>query len=623
MPDIATKNSLIILIGPPNAGKTSIYNHLTGSRFKTVNYPGATVEFSTGRLRAGSSIEAEIIDTPGIVSLVPRSLDEQIAVDTLVHLDRIGKDSTTPDLLLVTVDATQPERHLPLVRQIERAGFRAVVVLTMNDIARKRGCVVDANLLSERLGLSVVEVDGRTGHGATELVSAIEAACAEPEAPIPALPDSASEDQIREDFSWAESIVRECAPGARGNHPDISFLDRITLHPVFGLMIFSVVMTGLFWSVFSAAGPFMDWTEAFFGWLGTQVGERLPESWFSGLLVDGVIAGFGAVAVFIPQIAILFLALGLLEDSGYLARGAMLVDRFLSLIGLNGKSFVPLLSGNACAIPAAMAARTIPGRRERMLTLLVIPLMSCSARLPVWGLLLAFIVPQDKPWLGGIALTSIYLLSLVFASTVALVGGKILRLPPSNTGFQVELPLWRPPTFRTVVVSAWDRTMSYIQRAGLTILGVSIAFWLFMTFPTQEHSFATMAGRLIEPLLAPMGVDWRVGIALIAAFAAREVFVSALAVVYSIQDTEGNVDGLLDTMRNATFDGTTQPIFTFASTAGLIVFFLIALQCLTTVAVMRRETSNRFALGQMVGFVALAWVLASVTVQSLRFLGVP
>jgi ferrous iron transport protein B len=248
--------------------------------------------------------------------------------------------------------------------------------------------------------------------------------------------------------------------------------------------------------------------------------------------------------------------------------------------------------------------------------------MSCSARLPVWGLLLAFLVPSDKPWLGGLALTGIYLLSLVFASLVAVVGGKILRIAPSYSGFQVELPQWRPPTFRTVVVSAWDRTVSYLQRAGLTILGVSVAFWLFMNLPSPDHSVATMVGQWIAPLLKPMGVDWRVGVALIAAFAAREVFVSALAVVFSVQAARGTDQGLVQAMRQATFEGTNHHVFTFASTAGLVVFFLIALQCLTTVAVMRKEVSTRFALGQMVGFVALAWVLASATVQGLRLFGV-
>lgn len=623
MPNSSAPTPVIVLVGPPNAGKTSLYNHLTGSRFKTVNYPGATVEFCTGKLRAGASIEAVIVDTPGIISLVPRSPDERVAVDTLVHLDRIGESRSTPDLLLVAMDATQPERHLPLVAQIHRAGFRSIIALTMNDIALKRGRPVDANRLSELLESPVVEIDGRTGRGITELISAIEASAQPSSAVSPTLPETSSEEQILGDFRWADSIACRCVPQGTTISNRISPIDRLVLHPVLGLVVFTVVMTGLFWSVFSAAAPFMDWTEAFFGWLGGLAASNLPESMVTSLLVDGVIAGFGAVAVFIPQIAILFLALGILEDSGYLARGAMLVDRMLSLIGLNGKSFVPLLSGNACAIPAAMAARTIPGYKERMLTLLVIPLMSCSARLPVWGLLLAFLVPADKPWLGGIALTSIYLLSIAFASIVAFVGGKILRLPPSNTGFQLELPMWRPPTFRTVVVSAWDRTISYVQKAGLTILGVSVVFWAFMTFPTKDHSFAIMAGRVIEPVLAPMGIDWRVGIALIAAFAAREVFVSALAVVYSIEGADDNVDGIVQAMRNATFDGTNQPIFTFASTAGLVVFFLIALQCMTTVVVIRRETSTRFALGQMFSFIALAWVLASVTVQGLRLLGVP
>lgn len=614
---------IVALVGPPNAGKTSLYNVLTGSRFKTVNYPGATVEFSVGRLRLGSeTLKAEILDTPGIVSLVPRSLDEQVAVGTLRSLRTLGHDQDHPDLILAVIDATQPERHLPLVRQIRTAGFHVVVALTMNDLARKRGRPVDANALSAQLEIPVIEVDGRTGAGVNDLVSAVEADLEASEPFSPVLPESVTEDEIRANFEWADRIVRASTPDKSTSIVRVGGLDKLTLHPVLGLVVFCSVMTALFWSVFSAAGPFMDMVESFFGWLGGLASANLPEAWYTSLLVDGVIAGAGSVLVFVPQIAILFLALGVLEDSGYLARGAMLVDRFLSVIGLNGKSFVPLLSGNACAIPAAMAARTIPGRRERYLTLLIIPLMSCSARLPVWGLLLAFLVPADKPWLGGLALTGIYVMSLVFASLVAVVGGKLLKIPPSQTGFQVELPLWRPPTFRTVVVSAYDRTISYIQRAGLTILGVSIGFWLFMNLPTQENSIAVHVGKVLGPLLSPMGLDWRVGVALLAAFAAREVFVSALAVVFAVQGGEDASAGIVQAMRNATFEGTNQHVFTFATSMGLIVFFLIALQCLTTVAVMRRETSDRFAIGQMVGFVALAWVLASITVQGLRLFGV-
>jgi ferrous iron transport protein B len=641
---------IVVLVGAPNAGKTSLYNHLTGSRYKTVNYPGATVEYSMGRLRAVSDPyskapvapdchggqpkaqlepgSVQVMDTPGIVSIVARSQDERVALSALNGLDAVlGVSHPCPHLLVVLLDATQPARHLPLARELLRAGFPAVIALTMNDLARKQGRELDPNRLSELLGAPVVEVDGRGGAGIADLVTCVEALLPE-DPPSVEIPMELSSERIQENFRWADDVsarsrVGESKDAPSERNPGLRGFDRLALHPVGGLAIFVLVMTGLFWLVFSAAAPFMDLVDALFSHLGQWVGAYLPDGLLKGLLVDGVIAGAGAVLVFVPQIAILFLALGLLEDSGYLARGAMIVDRFLSMVGLNGKSFVPLLSGNACAIPAAMAARTIPGRRERLLTLLVIPLMSCSARLPVWGLLLGFLIPENHALLGGFALTAIYVASLVFASAVAVVGGRILRIEASHTGFQVELPLWRPPTFRTVVVTTWDRTVSYLRRAGLTILCVSVGFWVLMNFPSPENSAMDFLGKGLAPVLAPMGVDWRVGAALIAAFAAREVFVSALAVVYSVQGGEDATNGILQAMRNATFDGTHQHVFTTSSAIGLIVFFLIALQCLTTVAVMRREVSNRFALGQMAGFVLLAWVLASLVVQGLRLVGVP
>ncbi|MEK7393786.1 MAG: ferrous iron transporter B, partial [Fibrobacterota bacterium] len=603
-------NKIIVLVGPPNAGKTSIYNHLTGSRYKTVNYPGATVEYSLGALRTTAEAPqrqantqdchsttanvkllpgaVQVMDTPGVVSIIPRSQDEQIALSALTSLDKVLQvEQKSPNLLVVLVDATQPARHLPLARELIKTGIPSVIALTMNDLAKKQGRNLDANKLSELVGVAVVDVDGRTGAGIAELFSSIDSAMAtEPVDGV--LPDSLTDSDIQNNFRWADSIAVQCVAGARPDaatlNPGLGRIDRIALHPFIGLLVFVAVMTGLFWSVFAAAGPFMDLTEGFFGWLGSLVGSHLADGWLKGLLVDGIIAGGGAVFVFVPQIAILFLALGLLEDSGYLARGAMIADRFLAMIGLNGKSFVPLLSGNACAIPAAMAARTIPGKRERLLTLLVIPLMSCSARLPVWGLLLGFLIPQDRPLMGGFALAGIYLASLIFASAVATVGGKLLGIEPSLTGFQVELPQWRSPTLRTVIVSTWDRTISYVKRAGLTILGVSVGFWFFMTFPSPDNSAMMMLGKILSPLFAPMGLDWKVGVALLAAFAAREVFVSALAVVYSIQGSDDATDGILQVMRSATFEGSDQLVFTPASTIGLIVFFLIALQCMTTVA---------------------------------------
>ena len=643
---MSSQTQIIALIGAPNAGKTSLYNHLTGSRYKTVNYPGATVEYSLGTLRTSqtSAVKTDsqdchvahnaslvagtvqVMDTPGIVSIIPRSQDEQVALSALSALDKVlGTPQRSPHLLIVLLDATQPARHLPLARELLKTGIPCIVALTMNDLARKQGKDLDVNKLSQLVGAPVVEVDGRSGTGIPDLTSCIDALLVET-AVTATLPTTLPPEQIQENFAWADAIakhsLRKPTASASRTNPGLGRIDRIALHPFTGLLVFVAVMTALFWSVFSAAAPFMDMTENAFKWLGNLAGTHMPDGWIKGLVVDGIIAGGGSVFVFVPQIAILFLALGLLEDSGYLARGAMIVDRFLAVVGLNGKSFVPLLSGNACAIPAAMAARTIPGRRERLLTLLVIPLMSCSARLPVWGLLLGFLVPHDRPLLGGLALTGIYLMSIVFASAVAVVGAKILKIEASHTGFQVELPQWRSPTFRTVVVSAWDRTVSYVKRAGLTILAVSVGFWVLMTFPSPEHSSMMILGKLLAPVFAPMGLDWKVGMALLAAFAAREVFVSALAVVYSVQGGEHATDGILQAMHHATFEGSHQLVFTTASAIGLVVFFLIALQCLTTVAVMRREVSNRFAIGQMAGFVALAWVLSSLTVQGLRLLGI-
>lgn len=612
----------IVLFGPPNAGKTSLYNQLTGSRFKTVNYPGATVDYALGRLKGRSDVV--VLDTPGIVSVVARTADERVAVETLTSVGKlVPGTSPTPEVVLTTVDATQPSRHLVLVQQLLRAGIQPVVVLTMNDLARAKGRALDPDRLSADLGIPVVSVDGRTGEGLPALLAVVDDLLGGP-APVAHLPTEVSEAQLHSDFRNSETMVE--AAILPGQDPARLLwserIDAFALHPVFGLLLFATAMSFLFWCVFAAAAPFQDGIGRAVASFGELLSSHLPDAWYSRLLVDGVVAGAGAVLVFVPQIAILFLLIGLLEDSGYLARGAVLVDRPLSAIGLNGRSFVPLLSGYACAIPAAMAARTIPGRKERLLTLLVIPLMSCSARLPVWGLLLAFLVPPGHAWAGGMALTAIYLASLVIASIAAWAGGRILGLDPSPTGFQIELPAWRAPVLRNAAVSAVDRTLSYLRRAGGTILTISVLFWALMNLPSRESSLAWTAGHWLAPLLHPMGLDWRVGISLLAAFAAREVFVSALAVVFSVDGAKDATTGVVQAMRDAVFpDGA--HIFTFATCAGLVVFFLIALQCLSTVAVIRRESGSlRFAAGQMATFIGAAWVLAVVAVQGLRLLGI-
>jgi len=592
-----------------------------------------------------------LIDTPGIVSLIPRSQDEEVVLSALSKLNTLGSYTYNhPHLAIVVLDATQPGRHLALLKQIIDCSIPCIVAVTMTDIAEKNKQGLDLSKLSDLICKPVVGVNGRTAAGVKELFAWIETLL--PEKPKDfVVPTHFSQPEITNHFSWADSIINQIRNQA--SHQDIKkthslsspnhkdpqvingkneppdqlklytphFLDKLTLHPVWGLVSFFITMSFFFWLVYWAATPAMDFMEYVFVQLASFCTSLLGASFFARLITEGLITGGGAVLVFVPQIAILFLALGVLEDSGYLARGAMMVDRLLSLLGLNGKSFVPLLSGNACAIPAAMAARTIPGLRERTLTLLIIPLMSCSARLPVWALLLGFLVPTHKAWLAGIGLACIYLASIAFASLVAWAGGKILRLPQSNSGFQLELPQWRRPIWKIVFTSSIDRTWSYLQRAGLTILIISLVFWLIMNLPSPQSPIAFSIGRALEPLLSPMGLDWKVGVALLAAFAAREVFVSVLAVVYAVSAQEGTTTGLLEAMRQATFPGG-QPVFTTATTMGLIVFFMIALQCTTTIAVMRREVSNKFALGQTVCFIIMAYILASLMVQGLRIIGI-
>jgi ferrous iron transport protein B len=440
-----------------------------------------------------------------------------------------------------------------------------------------------------------------------------------------------------------EKAGRDGLPGATAG----AGADRILLHPVYGLAIFLAVMCGMFTAIFWFAAPLMDGVDALFGALIATVKARLPESWVADLLADGVIGGTGAVLVFLPQIAILFLLMGWLEDSGYLARGAALVDKPLSKIGLNGRSFVPLLSGYACAIPAMMAARTIPHRRERMLTLLIIPLMSCSARLPVYALLLAFLIPRDMPWLGGLALTGLYLLGFVAGAVVSTVAGRFLKARGGEntepSGFMLELPALRAPVPRVVLVTAWHKTAQYIRKAGPTILAIALGLWILTHTPVQpeppdgsdreyvavSNSYAARIGKFIEPITEPMGLDWRGGVAMISGFAAREVFVGSLALVYRVQeggdpgDASGMTGKLLAQLSELRFDGTGRRIFTISTCAGILVFFLIALQCFPTVAVARNEMGSwKPALIQLAVFTGGAYVLTVATVQGLRFFGV-
>ncbi|MCM2282170.1 MAG: ferrous iron transport protein B [Bdellovibrionaceae bacterium] len=649
------RSGVVALVGSPNSGKTTLFNWLTGSRFKTVNYPGATVEYSLGHSQERFGDPVWVMDTPGTYSLNPKSPDEEVTRRAIFEHEAHG----AARLVVSVVDATQLARHLFLTRQLMESGFHVIVAVTMSDLLAERGERLDIQRLESDLGVPVLAVDGRLGGGVPELLERVrqrlDQTASQPAQPKPLAPWD--ETKIEEIFHLNSQLGRavtgplttsgadgsasrsdQKAPGAAARVRGVTQLwterlDRFLLHPVFGLVFFFLIMGTLFSGIFWAAAPLMDAVDQAFSFVGESILATSPESLWAQLLSNGVIASLAAVLVFVPQIFILFVGIAFLEDSGYLARSATLIDKPLSLLGLGGRSFVPLLSGYACAVPAMMAARTINSPRERWLTLFIIPLMSCSARLPVYALLLAFVFHGESAWKGGVALAAIYLASLFVGAIAAVLVGRFVKTK-DRSFFMLELPVYRQPHFTHVLRQAWTRTSNYVKRAGPPIFAFALLIWLATTFPNYKMedpterlntSFAGQVAKPIEPLFEPMGGDWRTGIGLISAFAAREVFVSSLAIVFQIAEGEDDAtmqDTLLTKMREAKAPNG-YPLFTLASVLGLIVFFMIALQCLSTVIVAAREFGGwRTAIVQLVVYNIVAYVLVVVLVQGLRAIGI-
>ncbi len=677
--DTLDKTSLITLVGSPNSGKTTLFNYLSGRNVKTVNYPGATVEYSVSKLLDKFNINGNLLDSPGIVSLNPNSPDEKVAINSLFNHPKLG----VPDLIIVTVDASQLSRHLFLVKQLLACKFNVVITLTMSDILFKKGFKISIEKLSAELNCDVVKFDGRNGNGLNELAETINKnlkAIHEKEKIIPfqyqkevdkkKLINSYAEielisDKVIEEIPQNGRKVNLAKANEQLNilNPDPQLkkncyevdkrtlrIDKILLHKVWGLAVFFLIMSFTFTSIFWLAQPLMDLVSNIFGFLAEEALVIFGNNWFGDFISTGLITGIGSVMVFVPQIMILFLILGLLEDTGYLARGAMLIDRPLSKIGLNGKSFVPMLSGFACAIPAMMAARTIPNKRERLLTIFIIPLLSCSARLPIFALLLAFLFPGPKAWIGGIVMAIIYLLSIVNSVVIAAIINKFTKniiKETDNSSFILELPAYRVPKIKVVTNNMISSARSYLRKAGPVILVLSIAIWFLTSFPdyrpavnTQNNteqvnqqsqnserlanSYAADMGKFIEPVMRPIGMDWRVGVSLIAAFTAREVFVSSLALIFKVTDQGETLQhSIVKAMNNATIGNTEQKLFTPSTIIGLIAFFLFAMQCLSTVAVARKETGGwRIPILQLIIFSSLAYIITFITVNGLRALGI-
>lgn len=704
---------VVALAGNPNTGKSSLFNRLTGANARVGNYPGVTVEREIGRWRLAAGPVA-VMDVPGAYSLASRSAEEQVAMRAIFGLDGDAR----PSVVVVVVDATQLVRNLYFAVQLIEADVPVVIALNLMDVARAQGHPPDPARVSAALGVPVVAVCTHTGEGMGGLAGAVSDVLAHPPRGratprwsyppeveddvrrIAALVASSSPAEARALALWAllsvedgdelldipenvRAAVAESRARAAGRDLDLeivgaryalldalnlqapapvgrSFTDRVdawALHPLYGGVGFLLVMGILFQSLFSWSDPAIGAIEAGMGWMGSFVRRAVPEGLFADFLVDGLINGFGSVLVFLPQILLLFFLLGFLEDLGYMARVAFLVDRAMKAVGLHGRAFVPMLSGYACAVPAIMATRTLERRRDRLLTMMVVPLMSCSARLPVYTLIIASVFPADGRVLGvfpvqGAVMVGMYVFSTLLALLAAAVLGRTLLRGP-RVPLLLELPPYRLPRFASVLRQMWLRARMFVTEAGTVILGCTVVLWALLAFPRSveysrdynelrqgssvetvaqldaeqgaerlRRSYGGQLGQWIEPVIAPLGFDWKIGVGLVGAFAAREVFVSTMGVVYGIgADTEAESVPLRDRIRADRHpDG--RPVYTPLVGISLMVFVALSAQCMSTLAVVKRESRSwRWPVFLFAYMTALAWVASLIVYQGGRALG--
>ena len=592
----------ILLVGAPNSGKSALFNQLTGLSHKVANYPGITVDVGTGALRADSRLT--VWDFPGTYSLTAVSGEEQVAIDTL----RTALKSEEQAVVAMVCDATRLEKSTTYCLQVARECAQAqkpfLVLLNMMDVIESDGLDMDVQGLSKALGVPVFPVSARTGKGLSEVEAVLVSSTPEistwgdtPDALI-----SGTATQIAERFApKGDLLVRRQAK-----------LDSWLLGTFSGGLAFVMIMTLFFQAIFTWAAPLMDGVESIVIAMGSLVASVLPDGVLADFVNDAIFGGLGAFLVFAPLVFILTMIVGALEDSGYLARAALICHRPLSFFGLSGKSFVPLLSGVACAIPAIYAARTMSSRQERLLTYVAIPLMPCSARLPVYALLIAILIP-DETVLGGIigwqglAMSGIYFFGIMTALIVAAVVSRMGDTATSSQAFILELPAYRMPTLKPIMSKSLDRVVHFIRKAGSVIFLVTVIVWFLGYFPNGgkdlSSSWLAALGRFIEPVFSPLGLDWRYGVAIIASFLAREVFVGTLGTIFGIESADEDPASLADQIEASGL--------TAASGVALVVFFTIALQCVSTVALLAREAkSTRFAVQLLLGYLVLAWLVA-------------
>ncbi len=605
----------ISLLGAPNCGKTALFNSLTGSNAKVANYVGVTVDKLEGAFIDDANIR--IIDLPGTYSLRTTSLDEAVARDMV--LGKIGK---RPDALIAVADATNLRMTLRMVLEIKTLGLPIVVALNLSDIARSRGLIIDTQKLSTLLEVPVIETVAIKKEGTQALREAIKDLPHQKAAPLDTESAEKMLDQLDSQllYQQVEQILSQSVTRELELPQWHQRLDNIVMHPVIGIGLLLVILLLVFQAVYSWAEPVMTLIEDSFAWLGEWVTATLPEGLLVDLLVNGVIAGVGGVLVFLPQITILFAFILLLEDSGYLPRAAFLLDNLLAKSGLSGRAFIPLLSSFACAVPAVMSARTIQDPRERLVTIAIAPMLTCSARLPVYALIIGAIIPDQTVWgmfnLQGLVLFSLYFIGILSAGIVAYITKRFALRKGNIQQFPLlmELPTYRMPNIRHICLTLWDRVSAFLKRAGTVIFALSVILWFLVTFPAApegatapaiDYSFAGMLGHLIQPIFAPLGFTWQMCIAMIPGVAAREVVVAALGTVYAMSGSEDQiVDALIPVVTND---------WGLPTALAFITWYIYAPMCMATLAVIKRETKSTKQTALITAYLfALAYLFAFV-----------
>lgn len=620
--DASAETPLVALVGPPNSGKTTLFNQLTGLRQKVANYPGVTVEKHVGRVRLHER-DVDLLDLPGVNGFSARSADERITRDALEgRLEGLKE----PDAAILVVDVTRLETQLMLVEPVLEIGLPTLLVLNMADELEARGGAVDDGILAERLGVEVARTNARTGAGLDRVRDFLtrmtggdrEASKGFGPRRVANLPGRGKlpiVDAFARRRRFVQATVEAAGFKSVGPSELTRRLDAVFLHRYAGPLIFLILAVLVFQAIFTWATPAMDGVEALIASSGEWLETRLPDSWARDLLIDGIWAGVGSVLVFLPQILTLFLFLGILEDSGYMARAAVIADRAMYRVGLQGRAFLPLLSAYACAVPAILSARTVEDERDRFATMFVAPFMTCSARLPVYALLIAAFIPAKPllgPFLGTRAATllGLYLLgALAAVGTAFLLKRTLLRGQPS--AFIMELPPYRLPSLKSIGIRLLDRSRIFLRRAGRIIFTVTVVLWVLMQFPRTdgappevEASALGQMGQVLEPAIEPLGFDWRIGVGLVSSLAAREVIVGTLGTIYGVEDS-GETSMELQAALKRDLD--------LGAAVALLVFFAFALQCMSTVAVMRRETGGwKWPLLQFGYMLGLAYVGAFV-----------